>query len=91
MNSTWSAKEKHRLNADRQRLERTMDHLKLDKEHMEAENKELSNEILQKTEEFQTRKEELFLQRGLLQVRSSHLKNQPYMNKILVSMVDLIQ
>lgn len=79
------------MNADRQRLERTMDHLKLDKEHMEAENKELSNEILQKTEEFQTRKEELFLQRGLLQVRSSHLKNQSYMNKILVSMVDLIQ
>ena len=75
ISSTWSAKEKHRLNSDRQRLERTMDHLMLDKEHMEAENKELSNEILQKTEEFQTRKEELLLQRGLLQVKSSHLNN----------------
>ena len=42
---------------------------------MEAENKELSNEILQKTEEFQTRKEELLLQRGLLQVKSTHLNN----------------
>ena len=52
-----------------------MDHLKLDKEHMEAENKELSNEILEKTEEFQTRKEELLLQRGLLQVKSTHLNN----------------
>ena len=52
-----------------------MDHLKLDKEHMEAENKELNNEILQKTEEFQTRKEELLLQRGLLQVKWTHLNN----------------
>ena len=63
------------MNSDRQRLERTMDHLKLDKEHMEAENKELNNEILQKTEEFQTRKEELLLQRGLLQVKATHLNN----------------
>ena len=46
-----------------------MDHLKLDKEHMEAENMELSNEILQKTEEFRARKEELMLERGMLQVR----------------------
>lgn len=68
INSTWSTREKHRLNSDRQRLERTMDHLKLDKEHMEAENTELSNEILQKTEMFQTRKEELMLERGMLQV-----------------------
>lgn len=45
-----------------------MDHLKLDKEHMEAENMEFSNEILHKTEEFQTRKEELMLERGMLQV-----------------------
>lgn len=52
-----------------------MDHLKLDKEHMEAENKELNNEILHKTEEFQTRKEELLLQRGLLQVKATHLNN----------------
>ena len=49
-----------------------MDHLMLDKEHMEAANKELSHDILQKTEEFQTRKEELMLQKGLLQVRSTH-------------------
>ena len=44
----------------------------LDKEHMEAANKELRHDILQKTEEFQTRKEELMLQKGLLQVRSTH-------------------
>ena len=69
MHTVWSTKEKHRLNCDRQRLERSMDHLRLDKEHMEAENEELSNEVLLKTEEFQTRKEELMLERGLLQVR----------------------
>ena len=69
ISSAWSAKEKQRLNSDRQRLERTMDHLKLDKEHMQAANKELSKEVLQKTEEFQTRKEEVILQRGLLQVK----------------------
>ena len=54
-----------------------MDHLMLDKEHMEAANKELRHDILQKTEEFQTRKEELMLQKGLLQVRSTHLNNYP--------------
>ncbi|KAJ7373042.1 hypothetical protein OS493_014186 [Desmophyllum pertusum] len=41
---------------------------------MEAENEELSNEILQKTEEFQTRKEELMLERGLLQGEISALE-----------------
>lgn len=66
--ATQSAKEKQRLNSDRQRLERTMDHLRLDKEHMEAEGVELSKEILLKTEEFQTKKEGLLLERGALQV-----------------------
>lgn len=66
--ATWSAKEKQHLNSDRQRLERTMDHLRLDEEHMEAEGVELSKEILLKTEEFQTKKEGLLLERGALQV-----------------------
>ena len=66
--ATCSAKEKQHLNSDRQRLERTMDHLRLDKEHMEAEGVELSKEILRKTEEFQIKKEGLLLERGALQV-----------------------
>ena len=70
MTTAWSAREKQRLNADRQRLERAMDHLRLDKEHMETENEELSKEILQQTDEFQTRKEELEQERGLLQVKT---------------------
>ena len=69
MTTVWSVKEKQRLNADRQRLERAKDHLRLDKEHMETENMELSKEILQQTEVFQSRKEELILERGTLQVR----------------------
>ena len=72
MTTAWSAREKQRLNADRQRLERAKDHLRLDKEHMETENEELSKEILQETEEFQTRKEELVQERGLLQVKTNY-------------------
>lgn len=68
MTTSWNARAKQRLNADRQRLERAKDHLRLDKEHMEAENVELSKEILQQTEAFETRKEELIQERGLLQV-----------------------
>ena len=89
ISSAWTAKEKQRLNSDRQRLERAMDHLKLDKEHMETEDKELSNEILHKTEEFQTRKEELLLQRGLLQVKSTQLMNNYVMQQSLSTFANI--
>ena len=69
MSTAWSARERQRLNTDRMRLERARDHLRLDKEHMETEKMELNKEILQQTEAFQWKKEELMLQRGSLQVR----------------------
>ena len=69
MRTLWGAKERQRLNADRMRLERARDHLRLDKEHTEAEKIELGKEITQQTETFQLKKEELKLERGILQVR----------------------
>ena len=69
MSTLWGAKERQRLNADRMRLERARDHLRLDEEHTEAEKMELGKEITQQTEAFQLKKEELMLERGILQVR----------------------
>lgn len=69
MSTLWGAKERQRLNADRMRLERARDHLRLDKEHTEAEKIELGKEITQQTEAFQSKKEELMLERVILQVR----------------------